>query len=155
MTIRIGVVGDSHCQSVEELHSSVTDALEGCDHIVHLGDVSTIDILDRLEEIAPVTGVTSKTDPEDRRLQGTERWLELGSRRLAVRRSLVEGEVFPDDIQIVLHGGTHDHSVRVRDGRLFVNPGSTRWAQRAPSLAILTLDETIGASVEVVPVVDG
>ena len=146
--VRVGVIGDSHCQSAAELSDSVTEALNGCDYIVHLGDVSTPDVLDRLEQIAPVVGVTSKTDQPDSRLRGTATELEVSQRRIAIRRSLVEGETFGDEVDVVVHGGTHDHSVELRDGTLYVNPGSTRWAKRRPTLAVLDLaDGTIGVEV--------
>ena len=151
--VRVGVIGDSHCQSAAELPDSVTEALAGCDYIVHLGDVSTNDVLDRLEEIAPVVGVTSKTDQPDPRLRGTATQLDVSQRRIAIRRSLVEGETFGEEVQVVVHGGTHDHSVEMRNGTLYVNPGSTRWAKRRPTLALLELgDEAIG--VEVVQVTE-
>ncbi|HUR47972.1 MAG TPA: metallophosphoesterase family protein [Acidimicrobiales bacterium] len=152
--VRVGVMGDSHCQSAADLDESVTEALAGCEYIVHLGDVSAADVLDRLERIAPVIGVTSETDPADARLVGTARALDVAGRTVAIRRSLAGDEMFGEEVDVVVHGGTHDHSIELRAGKLFVNPGSTRWATRRPTLVILDLsDEGIG--VEVVGVKDG
>lgn len=154
MTKRLGVMGDSHCQTADELDASIVEALDGCEHIVHLGDVSSVEVLDRIETIAPITGVSSTTDPVDQRLLGTATELDFAGLKVAVRRSLDTAESFPDEVRVVLHGGTHDHAVSVRKGRLFVNPGATRWATRNPTLARLTFEDDGAIGVEIVAVTD-
>ena len=53
--MKIGILSDTH----DLLRPGVLDALRGCGHILHGGDISSPAILDRLGEIAPVTAVLS------------------------------------------------------------------------------------------------
>jgi putative phosphoesterase len=56
--LKIGVVSDTHGL----LRPEVLPRLEGCEHILHLGDVGDAKILDRLRAIAPVTAVRGNVD---------------------------------------------------------------------------------------------
>ena len=58
--MKIGIISDTH----DLLRPEVTDALQGCDCILHGGDVSSRSVLDRLEEIAPVRAVRGNNDKE-------------------------------------------------------------------------------------------
>ncbi len=60
MNMKIGVLSDTH----DLLRSEVLDALQGCDAILHAGDISSRRILDRLREIAPVKAVRGNNDGE-------------------------------------------------------------------------------------------
>ena len=60
MSIKIGILSDTH----DLLRSEVIDALQGCDHILHAGDISSQGILDQLEQIAPVKVVRGNNDKE-------------------------------------------------------------------------------------------
>src|SRR5215467_4025665 len=55
---RIGVISDTHGL----LRPEALAFLEGCQHIVHGGDIGTAEILARLESIAPVTAVRGNND---------------------------------------------------------------------------------------------
>lgn len=148
---RIAVLGDSHCDEPDELSQAVLDAAQGCDLIVHLGDINTSAVLDRLETVAPVVAVGSSADPtDDRRINGTTHRITTDGVEVAVVRSL--GDDFaPEGCALVLHGGTHDHDVRVRRGVLYVNPGSTRYASRRPTMAVVNVDDA-GIAAEIVHV---
>ena len=58
--MRIGILSDTH----DLLRQEVTDVLQGCDCILHAGDISSRRILDRLEQIAPVKAVRGNNDKE-------------------------------------------------------------------------------------------
>ncbi len=58
--MKIGILSDTH----DLLRPEVIDALRGCDHILHAGDISSRKILDRLEQIAPVKAVRGNNDRE-------------------------------------------------------------------------------------------
>ena len=57
--IRVGIVGDTHCPQRVPLKAlpSIIEAMQGCDYIIHIGDVSTKDVLSQLEAIAPTYAV--------------------------------------------------------------------------------------------------
>jgi putative phosphoesterase len=62
----VGVVADSHVGEYRDaLPGGVAAALEGCDVIVHAGDVSVAAALDPLREIAPVVAVAGDHDRGD------------------------------------------------------------------------------------------
>jgi hypothetical protein len=68
-TRRIGVVADSHVgEYLDELPEGVLDALEGCDLVLHAGDLSVPSVLVDLEAVAPVVAVRGDHD----RLGGLE-----------------------------------------------------------------------------------
>jgi putative phosphoesterase len=56
--MKVGILSDTH----DLLRSEVTAALQGCDCILHGGDISSREILDRLEAIAPVRAVRGNND---------------------------------------------------------------------------------------------
>ena len=58
--MKAGILSDTH----DLLRPEVTDALQGCDCILHAGDISSRGILDRLEQIAPVKAVRGNNDYE-------------------------------------------------------------------------------------------
>ncbi|PJF34121.1 MAG: hypothetical protein CUN49_16900, partial [Candidatus Thermofonsia Clade 1 bacterium] len=64
MTYRIGVISDTHYPTrVPDLpYSAIAEAFQGAQHIVHLGDIETSEVLDRLARIAPVSAVIGDDD---------------------------------------------------------------------------------------------
>jgi uncharacterized protein len=62
-TRRIGVVADSHVgEFLDALPEGVLEALEGCDLVLHAGDLSVPSVLDDLEAVAPVVAVRGDHD---------------------------------------------------------------------------------------------
>jgi hypothetical protein len=62
-TVRVGVIADSHVgEYLDALPAWVTDALTGCDLILHAGDLSVPAVLDELAAIAPVYAVLGDHD---------------------------------------------------------------------------------------------
>ena len=58
--MKIGIISDTHGL----LRPEVIRALEGCEAILHGGDINRQEILDRLEDIAPVHAVRGNNDKE-------------------------------------------------------------------------------------------
>jgi len=56
--MRIGVISDTHGR----LDSRVAGLFAGVDHIVHGGDVGSLEVLAELEHMAPLTAVVGNTD---------------------------------------------------------------------------------------------
>lgn len=62
-TTRVGVVADSHVgEYLDALPAVVLEALEGCDLILHAGDLSVPSVLDELAVVAPVVAVRGDHD---------------------------------------------------------------------------------------------
>jgi uncharacterized protein len=127
--IEVGILSDTHGL----LRSEVFDALEGVDHILHAGDVGTVDILTALEGMAPVTAVFGNTDGFElrHRIPETAR-VRLGEIDVVVTHGHQFGraptpevlrEAFPD-ADLVVFGHTHRPRMDEIGGAWFVNPGS-------------------------------
>lgn len=58
--MKIGIISDTH----DMLRPEVISHLQGCDFILHGGDISSQKILDQLEQIAPVRAVRGNNDRE-------------------------------------------------------------------------------------------
>ena len=57
-SVKIGIISDTH----DLLRPEVVEALQGCECILHCGDISSQRILDQLEQIAPVKVVRGNND---------------------------------------------------------------------------------------------
>jgi uncharacterized protein len=61
--MRIGLVADSHVgEYLDALPAGVLEALDGCDLVLHAGDLTVPSVLDDLEAVAPVVAVRGDHD---------------------------------------------------------------------------------------------
>jgi hypothetical protein len=121
--MRIGLISDTHGL----LRPEAVAALQGCDHIVHGGDICGGEILEALSEIAPVTAVRGNNDigPWARNIPETA-LAELGGIRLYVLHDLsqLKIDLAAENVRVVVSGHSHKPAVNEREGVLYVNPGS-------------------------------
>lgn len=120
--VRIGVISDTHGL----LRSQAETILQGCQHIIHAGDLDHPSILTELASIAPTTAVRGNMDvgPWAQDLKTTER-LRLDQWSILVVHSISD---LPDplgDTDIVIFGHSHKFSQEKREGRLY-QPGERR-----------------------------
>lgn len=128
--MRIGLISDTHGL----LRPEAVAFLDGCDRIVHAGDVGDVAILHRLAEIAPLTAVRGNNDTAAwaRALASTETLrLATGNRgqdgiAIHVIHDLAELAIDPRvaGVRVVVSGHSHEPRITERDGLLYVNPGS-------------------------------
>ena len=121
--ILIGVISDTHGL----LRPEVLDALGGSDHIIHAGDMGSMEILEQLAAIAPVTSVRGNVDksPWARKLPETE-VIEVGGVSIYVLHDLTKLDLKPKaaGFAVVVSGHSHIPKQETRDGVLYFNPGS-------------------------------
>lgn len=119
----VGVISDTHGL----LRPEALDALRGVEHILHAGDVGNFDILDRLREIAPVTAIRGNVDTHGPcgELPLTEA-LELAGCLVYMVHSLEWIDIVPKaaGVGLVVYGHSHVAKVELRDGIVYLNPGS-------------------------------
>lgn len=120
MAKKIGIISDTHGL----LRKEVLEILKTCDCILHAGDVDRPEILDQLRLLGNIYVVRGNNDGD---------WAEKLSRTL---RFKIEGVEFfmthnKKDVawdlgstQVVVTGHTHKYSEEIKDGRLWLNPGS-------------------------------
>ena len=136
---KIGILSDTHGL----LRPEVTQALEGCDAILHGGDINRQEILNQLGRIAPVYVVRGNNDKEwaghlpaflDFLLFGLHVFMTHKKSDLPSRLS---------DYDLVVYGHSHRYEERRAGGTLFLNPGSCgpRRFGQAVTLAVLELEE--------------
>ncbi len=121
--MQIGVISDTHGL----LRPEAVRALEGSERIVHAGDVGDPEILKELERIAPVSAVRGNVDRGAlaQSLPATE-VVTVGGVDLYVLHILEDLDLDPAaaGFAAVIYGHTHKPSSTVRNGVLYLNPGS-------------------------------
>ena len=136
--LRIGLISDTHGL----LRPEALRAMRGSDYIVHAGDIGDPAILDQLARIAPVTAVRGNNDKgaEYARISETDA-LQAGDVLIYVIHDLNELDLDPAaaEFQVVVSGHSHRPSSRLRDGVLYINPGSAGPRRFSLPIAAATL----------------
>jgi uncharacterized protein len=117
----IGVISDTHGLVRPEAKA----ALRGCDAIVHAGDIGKPDVLDELAELAPLTAIRGNVDRWAVSLPDTS-VLTLGGKRFYVIHNVKDIDLDPRSagFAAVISGHSHLPESEMRDGVLYLNPGS-------------------------------
>ncbi len=121
--LRIGLISDTHGL----LRPQALAALEGCDHILHAGDIGKAEILDTLSGLAPLTAVRGNNDegPWAQAIRKVEA-VQLGGIGIYLVHDQAD---IPDDLaqrgfRVVVTGHSHKPLINEHSGLLHVNPGS-------------------------------
>jgi hypothetical protein len=137
---RIGVISDTHGL----LRPEAVRALRGVELILHAGDIGKPEVLDGLRAIAPVVAIRGNNDNGTwaRALPATEVAL-VGAAAFYLVHDVAELDLDPAAARFaaVISGHSHRPSQSVRDGVLYLNPGSAgpRRFSLPVSLATLTV----------------
>ncbi|WPG36441.1 metallophosphoesterase family protein [Variovorax sp. EBFNA2] len=121
--IRVGLISDTHGL----LRPQAVAALQGCDFIVHGGDIGDAGILDTLAAIAPLTVVRGNNDREAWAEAIPETaFLKVGDVYVYAIHDLSQIDIDPAGagVRVVVSGHSHQPKVEERGGVLYVNPGS-------------------------------
>lgn len=121
--ILVGVISDTHGL----LRPEAVAALKGSDLIIHAGDVGAPDVIDELCKVAPTFVVRGNID--------TAHWagalpatadVEVGGLLFHVLHNIAELDLDPAAVgyAAVVFGHSHQPSIEMREGVLFLNPGS-------------------------------
>lgn len=149
--MRLGVIADTHGL----LRPEVFEVFAGVDHILHAGDIGSLDILTELEAIAPVTAVFGNCDGHDLRARVPRvARVELDGFEIVVTHGDQFGRGVPSeelhaafpDADIIIHGHTHIPKLELVDVVVTVmNPGGAgaRRFEIPPSVGILELEPGI------------
>lgn len=142
--MKIGIISDTHGL----LRPEVIRALEGCEAILHGGDINRQEILDRLEDIAPVHAVRGNNDKEWAEHIPLFLNFELAGLRIYMTHRKKD---LPQDISgydLVVFGHSHKYEGSMKGKTLLLNPGSCgpRRFNQAITMAVAKTD---GRSVEV------
>lgn len=119
--LRIGIISDTHGL----LRPEALTLLQGCDHIVHGGDIGKPEILDALRAVAPLTVVRGNNDRQE--------WADdiplcarvsVGGIVLFAVHDIADEKDQSMGAKVVITGHSHKSAIAERDGKIYVNPGS-------------------------------
>jgi putative phosphoesterase len=159
--MRLGVISDTHGL----LRPEVFDAFAEVDHILHAGDIGSLELLAELEAVAPVTAAYGNTDGFDlrNRVPRVAR-VELDGFDIVVTHGDQFGSPTPEKLnaafpeaQILVYGHTHRPLLTIVDVVVTVmNPGSAgpRRFKIPPSVGILELEAGIPPRGRLLPLLD-
>ena len=138
MAKRIAVLSDTHGL----LRPEVLTAIDGCDAIIHGGDINKPEIIDRLKEIAPVYVVRGNNDKAWAEHIPATLTFQIEDCRFFLVHNKKEVPKILTGIGAVIFGHSHKYFEQVIDGRLWLNPGSCgkRRFDQEITLAMLTVD---------------
>jgi uncharacterized protein len=121
--MRIGLISDTHGL----LRAEAMAFLQGCDHIIHAGDICDEAVLKSLAAVSPLTAVRGNNDKGSWAKELPEADLvQLGAVSIYVIHDLSCLDIDPPGagVQVVVSGHSHQPTIETREGVLFVNPGS-------------------------------
>ena len=145
MSTKLAILSDTHGL----LRPEVLEKISGCDAILHAGDINNEKVLDTLSAMAPIYVVRGNNDKD---------WAERLSNTLRFSFENVSFFMVHDKkyipkglsgVDVVIYGHSHKYSEQIRDGILYLNPGSCgkRRFDQEITFAIMTIDDS-GYSVE-------
>lgn len=141
--MKVGVISDTHGL----LRAEALAALEGCEQIIHAGDIGKPDILHQLSAIAPLHVVRGNNDqdaPWAETLPDLLRFNLGGWQALLVHDLADVPAVLDTGLKLVITGHSHKPRIEWRGERLYLNPGSAgpRRFKLPVTLVLLEVSET-------------
>ena len=139
---KIGILSDTHGL----LRAEVLKELQGCDAILHGGDINRQDIIDTLQGIAPVYVVRGNNDKDW--AEGLPLFLDLSLCGLRIYMTHKKKDL-PKDLSgydLVICGHSHKYEEKREGKLLLLNPGSCgpRRFHQAITMAVMTVDDQGG-----------
>ncbi|MEN8075825.1 metallophosphoesterase family protein [Clostridioides difficile] len=119
--MKLGVISDTH----GVLRDEVIEKLQGCDYIIHAGDVGSKEIIDKLESITKTFVVRGNNDkdqwgrtlPEYREIEMDEVLIYVVHDKVDIPKELKK-------VDLVIYGHSHKFSNEKIDNIVYLNPGS-------------------------------
>ncbi|HEY2392600.1 MAG TPA: metallophosphoesterase family protein [Candidatus Angelobacter sp.] len=119
----IGIISDTHGL----LRPEAVELLRGSEHIIHAGDIGSPEIIPELRKIAPITAIRGNVD--------TQAWAQSFAETEVVEFDGVDIYIIHDanaldlnpkaaDFAAVISGHSHQPKQEVKNGVLYLNPGS-------------------------------
>lgn len=136
--MRIGIISDTHGL----LRPEAIKQLAGADHIIHAGDIGAPEVIEGLRKIAPTTAIRGNIDAgEWAKDYPDTKLVVLGGRALYVLHNLKDMKLDPaaSGFDVVISGHSHRPKIEIKNGVLYVNPGSAGPRRFKLPVAVATL----------------
>ena len=136
--MRIAILSDTH----NLLRPQVLEQLSGVDAILHGGDISRQSILDQLSEYAPLYVVRGNNDKEWAEHIPHHLTLELGGKTFFMVHKKADIPAGLSGVDCVIYGHSHKYAEEVKNGVLYLNPGSCgpRRFHQEITMAVMTIE---------------
>lgn len=121
--MKVGLISDTHGL----LRPEALAALQGCEQIIHAGDIGKAEILEQLAQIAPLYVVRGNNDLKAEWANDLPDRLEfeLNGWQVLLVHDIADVPVDLDaTIKLVVTGHSHKPLIEWRDERLYLNSGS-------------------------------
>lgn len=140
--MRIGIISDTHGL----LRPEALAALQGCERLIHAGDIGKPQVLEALEELSTLDAIRGNVDSGDWAAAIPETLdLRIGGLRVYVTHDVKTMEIDPvaEGIDVVISGHSHQPKIEQVNDVLYLNPGSAgRRRFKLPiSLALLDIED--------------
>ena len=148
--MKVGVIADTHAQTIEEIPWSIMNALEDVDLIIHAGDFTERAVLEGLREIGEVKAVHGNMDTgELKRMLPDKRIIDVAGKQIGLSHGSggpwgIAERVRPlfGEVDIIIFGHSHLSCNEYIRGTLMFNPGRAR-----DSFGIVTIEKEIEAEI--------
>lgn len=132
----IGVISDTHGL----LRPEAVAALQGCELIIHAGDIGDPKVLDELRAIAPLRVIRGNIDGWAHDLPDDE-VVEFDGRYFYVIHNVKDLKLDPvaAGFHAVISGHSHKPDIGHKDGVLYLNPGSAGPRRFTLPIALATI----------------
>jgi hypothetical protein len=134
----IGLISDTHGY----FDPRIDEVFAGVDHILHAGDIGSMDVIQRLEKLAPVTAIRGNTDKRaPLRLLPSCQDVCFEGHGIHLVHRFDDSRAGPG-VKVLVHGHSHEPLIRDSEKYLRINPGSAgrTYLSGEPTVALLHLD---------------
>lgn len=146
ISMRIGVLSDTHVHLFEEIPSDIARAFSNVDLIIHAGDFVGSQVLEGLKRLGEVKAVRGNVDSMKlKSLLPDKELLVIGSKKIGITHGSggpegIEHRVRAlfDDVDVIIYGHSHMAKMERIEGVLLFNPGPGY-----RSFGILTIEEDV------------
>lgn len=118
--MNLAILSDTHGL----LRPQVVDYLKTADVILHGGDINRQSVVDELRHYAPLYVVRGNNDKEWAEALPHDLRITLGGVRFFMVHNKKEVPSDLTDVDVVVFGHSHKYLQEVKDGLLWLNPGS-------------------------------
>ncbi len=152
VAMKIGVLSDTHTDTLEGLPGKLVDDLSGMDLIIHAGDFTGKKLVDSLRKLGLFRGVYGNIDgPEVRRELPALDVVDAAGIRIGVNHPSEGGppgsleeriKAKFTNVQVIIHGHSHQTKNIVKNSVLWFNPGSATgtFPAREKTYGVLHID---------------
>ncbi len=119
----IGIISDTHSL----LRPEAIVSLRGCQHILHAGDIGSLEVIKELSSIAPVSAIRGNIDKDLWAAEfSDDEVVKIDGKYIYILHSLHDLDLDPvaAGFDIVVSGHSHQPNIERKDGVLYINPGS-------------------------------